>query len=555
MDIWGAGCVLYEIVSRVPLFPGSNELDQLHRIHAVMGTPSQKLLKAMLGSKVSSLKYTFPEREGTGIRHLIPQVSQECVDLINLLLTYNPDERINSKEALRHSFFKDVNEQSGSSGTSLSDAKTTSHTHGPSLPQPPQQQPQQPRKKLSDMMALSEDGLAPTNPPSTYIKQAVVAEPDNRTITTENPSSKAQYEEKSNKHVEAQSSHRKRLASSSTQQQAGGDAGERHKDHSRSHSEALPAVIMQQQNATDVGMKPSESDSATLAAVPEATTKGRYDKHGFDNSVSSDAQQPASTQHQQAVKRHPPQQPQQNYLSMDANIADTRSDITSVSNTTSTSSFYSKFKQQLEEKRAAAAVVAAAAQSMNNHDGQRHRRGRKKIGGAGNETSLIDDGGGGRNVESGRRRHNGSNANAHHGIHRGSLQASNTHKLPSLGNQQPKHAEKNNKHHQSNSNHGSLPMLANHPQQQQQQQQHHMGDKNSKANFNNHINAGKKFGAHGNNKDSLTLPALGDKLKVGGGFGSNVPSNVNGNGPTSNTSSILPSLKGGNHNNYTLGQR
>ncbi|KAI8924303.1 kinase-like domain-containing protein [Entophlyctis helioformis] len=49
MDVWGGGCVLYEIISKVPLFPGSNELDQLHRIHAVLGTPSTKLLKKMLG--------------------------------------------------------------------------------------------------------------------------------------------------------------------------------------------------------------------------------------------------------------------------------------------------------------------------------------------------------------------------------------------------------------------------------------------------------------------------------------------------------------------------
>jgi serine/threonine protein kinase len=49
MDLWGAGCVLYEIITKAPLFPGSNELDQLHRIHSIMGTPSQALLKKMLG--------------------------------------------------------------------------------------------------------------------------------------------------------------------------------------------------------------------------------------------------------------------------------------------------------------------------------------------------------------------------------------------------------------------------------------------------------------------------------------------------------------------------
>ncbi|KAJ3124813.1 hypothetical protein HK098_000853 [Nowakowskiella sp. JEL0407] len=108
MDVWGAGCVLFEIVSKVPLFPGSNELDQLHRIHAVVGTPSQKVLKHMLGNKMNGMKYNFPHREGTGIRALIQHVSNECVDLINLMLAYDPDDRITSKEALKHPFFRDV---------------------------------------------------------------------------------------------------------------------------------------------------------------------------------------------------------------------------------------------------------------------------------------------------------------------------------------------------------------------------------------------------------------------------------------------------------------
>mmetsp|Transcript_14604 Transcript_14604/g.51980 ORF Transcript_14604/g.51980 Transcript_14604/m.51980 type:complete len:286 (-) Transcript_14604:683-1540(-) len=36
MDIWGAGCVFFEISSLYPLFPGTNELDQINRIHKVL---------------------------------------------------------------------------------------------------------------------------------------------------------------------------------------------------------------------------------------------------------------------------------------------------------------------------------------------------------------------------------------------------------------------------------------------------------------------------------------------------------------------------------------
>lgn len=40
MDIWGVGCVFFEMLSLFPLFPGNNELDQINKIHNIMGTPN-----------------------------------------------------------------------------------------------------------------------------------------------------------------------------------------------------------------------------------------------------------------------------------------------------------------------------------------------------------------------------------------------------------------------------------------------------------------------------------------------------------------------------------
>ena len=44
MDIWGYGCILYEIITKDPLFPGKNELNQVHKIHNVLGTPAPEVL-------------------------------------------------------------------------------------------------------------------------------------------------------------------------------------------------------------------------------------------------------------------------------------------------------------------------------------------------------------------------------------------------------------------------------------------------------------------------------------------------------------------------------
>ena len=44
MDIWGVGCVFFEVLSLFPLFPGNDELDQVHKIHNVLGVPGPRLL-------------------------------------------------------------------------------------------------------------------------------------------------------------------------------------------------------------------------------------------------------------------------------------------------------------------------------------------------------------------------------------------------------------------------------------------------------------------------------------------------------------------------------
>jgi renal tumor antigen len=44
MDMWSVGCVMFEVMTLRPLFPGANELDQVHKIHDIVGSPSTNLL-------------------------------------------------------------------------------------------------------------------------------------------------------------------------------------------------------------------------------------------------------------------------------------------------------------------------------------------------------------------------------------------------------------------------------------------------------------------------------------------------------------------------------
>lgn len=109
MDIWGLGCVFFEVLSLYPLFPGTNELDQVQKIHQIMGTPSKELLDHFK-KKSSHMDFNFPDQQGTGIEKMIANAPPECTDLIQKLLAYNPDDRLSARQGLRHPWFRELRE-------------------------------------------------------------------------------------------------------------------------------------------------------------------------------------------------------------------------------------------------------------------------------------------------------------------------------------------------------------------------------------------------------------------------------------------------------------
>ncbi|CBH14449.1 protein kinase, putative [Trypanosoma brucei gambiense DAL972] len=106
MDLWAAGCVFFEIIALTPLFPGTTEMDQIHKIHDVLGTPPLDVLNT-LKKFGAPINFQFSEKKGTGVARLLPEdTSKEAIDLIGRLLQYDEKERVTAKEALRHPYFK-----------------------------------------------------------------------------------------------------------------------------------------------------------------------------------------------------------------------------------------------------------------------------------------------------------------------------------------------------------------------------------------------------------------------------------------------------------------
>ncbi|OMJ85030.1 hypothetical protein SteCoe_13752 [Stentor coeruleus] len=106
LDIWGTGCVFAELLGRSPLFPGEDYLDQVQRIIAVLGMPSQEDMSFIGNESAKRYIKSLPKRQRVPWSTLYPKANPIALDLLNNMLVFNPDNRFNVEECLAHPYFE-----------------------------------------------------------------------------------------------------------------------------------------------------------------------------------------------------------------------------------------------------------------------------------------------------------------------------------------------------------------------------------------------------------------------------------------------------------------
>nr|KJB51533.1 hypothetical protein B456_008G220700 [Gossypium raimondii] len=105
VDMWAMGAIMAELFTLRPLFPGASEADEIYKICSVLGTPTKYTWSDGL-NLARSINYQFQQFPGVHLSLLVPSASDDAINLITSLCSWDPRKRPSAAEALRHPFFQ-----------------------------------------------------------------------------------------------------------------------------------------------------------------------------------------------------------------------------------------------------------------------------------------------------------------------------------------------------------------------------------------------------------------------------------------------------------------
>lgn len=103
VDLWSAGCILAELLAGKPIMPGRTEVEQLHKIFKLCGSPSEEYWKKSKLPNATLFKPQQPYKRC--IAETCKDFPQTSIPLIETLLSIDPDERGTATAALNSEFF------------------------------------------------------------------------------------------------------------------------------------------------------------------------------------------------------------------------------------------------------------------------------------------------------------------------------------------------------------------------------------------------------------------------------------------------------------------
>mmetsp|Transcript_6691 Transcript_6691/g.7290 ORF Transcript_6691/g.7290 Transcript_6691/m.7290 type:complete len:377 (-) Transcript_6691:100-1230(-) len=105
VDCWSVGCILAELINKMPLFPGKNEIDQLDLIWRLCGTPTKESWPDAENLPLYS-KFKFKFQQNNFRKKMVEKkIPDDALKLIEGLITLDPNKRLTAMQALDADYF------------------------------------------------------------------------------------------------------------------------------------------------------------------------------------------------------------------------------------------------------------------------------------------------------------------------------------------------------------------------------------------------------------------------------------------------------------------
>uniref|UniRef100_A0A8C6CVQ3 cyclin-dependent kinase n=1 Tax=Moschus moschiferus TaxID=68415 RepID=A0A8C6CVQ3_MOSMO len=110
LDMWGVGCIHYEMATGRPLFPGSTVKEELHLIFRLLGTPTEETWPGVMALP-EFRAYSFPRYLPQPLLSHAPRLDPDGINLLSSLLLYESKSRMSAEAALRQPYFRSLGER------------------------------------------------------------------------------------------------------------------------------------------------------------------------------------------------------------------------------------------------------------------------------------------------------------------------------------------------------------------------------------------------------------------------------------------------------------
>ena len=108
--MWSVGCILGEMYTGKPVFPGNSTINQIEKIIELLGKPSQADVDSLQSVMAKECLNQINLGKKKSFSSAFGMMDREGLDLLRKMLAFNPDQRYSVEEALKHPYLKDFHD-------------------------------------------------------------------------------------------------------------------------------------------------------------------------------------------------------------------------------------------------------------------------------------------------------------------------------------------------------------------------------------------------------------------------------------------------------------